>query len=182
MYMESLDRFPLNRSLTLSFVVGHKDALTGTLPVTLVDVHDQASFVCSKPVPELWKADLNEYLEGDKAVLHEGKAVAPVGYMTYVKPSHEKNNTIYSRFYYPRSDLGRRLASKLPYFMEAMAVRQLKALGFTHVFAGNYVSFKREMQLDLVGIHLRGDIAIDEWLKGMGRGIRIALERGFSEV
>ena len=109
----------------------------------------------------------------------------PVGYMTYLRMEAGPLGLALSNDYSPRHYLGYKLASKLPYFMEAVATQHLKTLGFTHVSAG-IASPKRRQQLELVGLSVNrkigGKIEVDEWLRGLGRGIRMAQEKSFGSV
>jgi hypothetical protein len=162
--------------LIYEFVVGDK---AGFDKITL-----RLNFVSLKPVPMMWREDLQEYLS--KAVEKTGgwinRSMAEVGYITYVRQDYQGTNVAICYHYYPRNHLGRHFARRFPYFMEAISTNHMKYCGSTHVFASSLVSVKRERQLGDVELSTTRNVAIDEWLKGMGRGIKMAKEGSFSDV
>ncbi|MDE1824088.1 MAG: hypothetical protein KGH74_02185 [Candidatus Micrarchaeota archaeon] len=121
-----------------------------------------------KRVPKAWKEDLLRHSK-------EGKAenrLAIIGGIQYFGI----DEVAMTFSYYPRSKLGKGPAPGLPYFIEAITTHDLKVQGYSHVCTTSGPEPPRVNQLKKVGLPIIVDVEIQEWLKGMGRGIRISLK------
>jgi hypothetical protein len=114
-----------------------------------------------KRIPEMWQKDMDLFMNGE--------ITKQLGYIDYVLVSEYGACTFR---YFPRKYLGKGLASGIPYFLEAMTTHHLKNRKFTRISTADITSDNRIDQLKTVGLPTHELTDINEWLKGMGRGIR----------
>jgi hypothetical protein len=157
---------------TLSYVLaaGPKSMLVDRPPLYRFDSKDRVWIAALKPVPWIWRTDILTFLSNSP----NSDGIKVLGYMDFSRYEITSDMVLaYSDLYYPRKNLGIGLASKLPYFLEMLVVKHMKTLGFTDIAAG-VASELRRNQLGAINLRCGPPVAIDEWLLGLGRGIKLA--------
>lgn len=137
------------------------------VPRTSSEAHRRASYwpdetLKIKKVPA-WFADV---LEKEFA---PGKSVQKLGYITY----EGRGRLAITNPYYPRGDLPGKIAGGLAYFLEALSTREMKRLGVHKIRTSSEAEPSRTRMVYGVGLLPGLETPIDEWLLGMGRGMRM---------
>lgn len=124
-------------------------------------------------VNKIWLSDLETHFINTNFA-----GTAAVGCINYRIEIRPDNTAVVDRGpYNPRKFLGKKLAKKIPYFIEAVVIHYLKKMGVKSLGTSDMVSIKRESQLSECGLDPYGVTRIDVWLKGLGKGIRKHLTR-----
>ena len=128
-----------------------------------------------KRVPVIWKADLKEYLDTANPPHLKSDRIIPVGFILYSIHTLSNNGPTlaFTLSYWPRDYLPHKSASKLPYYIEAITTKNLKDRGVELTSTSGIPAALRINQLARVNLPARKEVKIDEWLKGMGRGIKM---------
>lgn len=154
-----------------------------------------ASLASLKLVPRNWTDDLRTYLnkKGSDPISSYFAAfkVAPVGSIDYFLSGRLAITADYD----PRSFLGIGPASGLPYYMEAITASIMRKHGAAYAYTSQRPSSLRVDQLKKVGLPasndqrrktdlelLEGSLPISEWLRGLGRGIKLCVDSGSAVV
>lgn len=75
--------------------------------------------------------------------------------------------------YYPKGESGGGVKG-LGYLLEAICTKHLQKDGITHVIQGGSIRYPRQKQLEKVGLPLREEVPINEWLRKIFRGVHYA--------
>lgn len=123
--------------------------------------------IALKRVPKAWKGELSRHFEKNKTA----DGLAMIGDIQYFGI----DEVAMTFSYYPKHELEMRSAFGLPYFIEAVTTHDLTVQGYSHVCTTSGPDQPRVKQLERVGLQTVADVEIREWLKGMGRGIRMSV-------
>ncbi|MDE1865779.1 MAG: hypothetical protein KGH94_04055 [Candidatus Micrarchaeota archaeon] len=162
-------------------LVGTRSALESGRPANLFRWHKdfartETTVVPAKPIPVVWQMDITRYLQRTNGL----RSAASLGFISYML----YNGDAFAMGYYPKQEIGPRVAPGLAYFIESVVVNDLRRSGLVQrIGDGTKSSGERVRQLRRVGIDPKGRIAINEWLAKLGKGIResAAAERARQE-
>lgn len=139
--------------------LGEKTSQYNSLPL------DEATRISVKRIPEVWNTSLSHIRDW------KGKVMG-LGYVFYFF----EGKKAFVRNYEPRKELRPRVASGLPFFIEAIITSDLLRQGFTQISAAAEAmkpSRHRISQLERVGLTRERfeDMKTKEFLIALGRGI-----------
>lgn len=175
-----------------------KDTASKCTPVYRAYVGDRESFIAHQKIDDVenlvsckrisvgyWRRELADFMLGgnfpysDSARLITSSVPVLTGNVTYSL----RGQTALISCYYPKEMIGKNVASKLPYLIEAMITHELvTGLGMTAIKNPTFSTGRRIRQLSAVGLPIGVNVPAAEWLRGMGRGIKKALECDTSRV
>lgn len=121
--------------------------------------------VFTKRVPKRWAEDLETYVMNMKRTSTSIK-IGHIHYYT-IGPG-----LVASISYYPKEGLAKGLAVGFPYFLEATIIHDLEKMDVQNTSTSLSPSPLRGKQLSRAGLPTFTNVAIRDWLKGMGRGIQ----------
>jgi hypothetical protein len=128
--------------------------------------------IALKRVPTIWEADLNQYLLEKPGIA----GIKALGYIEYRLPKEDPLKRAITKTYEPRFYLGQGKASGVPYFIEVLTTYHLKFQGFRHISTTRSPDRLRREQLERATLQVKQPVSIDEWLMGLGRGIKYCTE------
>ncbi len=127
---------------------------------------ERARVVALKRIPFEWQEEIAAYCIAQKKA---GFGSVAVGHIEYHIDKGVRASAVW---YYPREWLKTGVTGGIPYLFETVTVSHLKDTGITSISTGDAPSKRRIRQLAAVGLPHCEAIHVDEWLKGLGRGIR----------
>jgi hypothetical protein len=132
-----------------------------------------AELVTLKRVPDVWNRELREHLEIIDGPFVKVGPLRNIGSIEYVVPAEfsEDGTVAVSHNYNPRHALGRKVASKIPYFLEAMTTKDLERRGYTHICTSMHPHWRRVDQLERIGLEPYVPKPIEIWLRALGYGV-----------
>jgi hypothetical protein len=130
------------------------------------------NLIALKRIPEIWHENLNKFNLSMYGNAIDGN-VTLLGTIEYKQRQAKDKNIAFTYRYHPlHGFLGDSKPKGLPYFIEAITTHHLKTTGITHISTSDLANNLRWKQLQRVGLSTETRLEIDEWLRGMGRGIR----------
>lgn len=138
---------------------------------------DDGILVTLKRIPKVWESDLNDHYKQYRISLDsEMVAVAAVGSIEYIIPKADQLRTAFTLRYNPRGCLGRKRATRIPYFLETLTTFHLKIHGIEYISTTKDPDPHRVKQLERVELPVNERVGVNDWLMGLGRGIRSYIE------
>ncbi len=121
------------------------------------------------PLPNFWEAELTGFYH-NRTQFPASMGRISYGYKIPIFGGYNSHVGV-TEGYWPKDQLPKGTCKGLPYYLEMLTTQDMAENGFTHIKTSRAPSESRRKQLERVGLPVRTVVPVEDWLKGLLRGV-----------